>query len=163
MPYSAHGWIKDATNPPLNCTRFWKEILASFTNWFENSTDVDTILHRRCYIFDKFKVVELCKFILRIIFYHKSTNSSTQWKWLNLKYGFRNCVFQNWHSGYSTHCRGQNIVCTPDILTAYQLQTPPYSGWLLKPFFLAFSLAFCLRSSLYGGCRRTDSRDLSRT
>ena len=36
-----------------------------------------------------------------------------------------------------------------------------HSIWLLKPFCLAFSLAFRLRSSLYGGCRRIESLDLS--
>ncbi len=45
---------------------------------------------------------------------------------------------------------GQNIKYRPDILTANQSETLPYSAWLLKPFCFAFSLAFRLRSSLYG-------------
>ena len=58
-------------------------------------------------------------------------------------------------------CNGQNIGCRPDILTANQPLSLHYFVLLLKPFSRAYWLAFCLRSSLYGGCKRMDSRDLS--
>ena len=61
----------------------------------------------------------------------------------------------------STICNGQNIGCRPDILTANQPLSLHYFVLLLKPFSRAYWLAFCLRSSLYGGCKRMDSRDLS--
>lgn len=57
-------------------------------------------------------------------------------------------------------CSSQNIGCRPDILTANRPLSLHYFALPLKPFCRAYWLAFCLRSSLYGGCKRMDSPGL---
>ena len=67
-------------------------------------------------------------------------------------------IFSSNNTNRSTN-HGQNIGYRPDILTANRPLSPHYLLLSLKPFCRAHWLAFCLRSSLYGGFKAETAKD----
>lgn len=57
-------------------------------------------------------------------------------------------------------CVTVKLKCRPDLLTAQHYYLLHYSVRLLKPFSLAYSLAFRFRSSLYGAVKWNEKRPL---